>query len=244
MVLFTSIIAAVTAIVLFRQMWLGMLDYIRYGEAIPCRSSCGLRFRRRSSLGAALRGGLAYGGRVLARRPRAGEPAPASAPAADWPWKSTSRSGWRGCARLLLIVVRVPIAYSMILIGIGGTAFLSGPALLNHLKAFPYSTFSIYDLSVIPMFVLMGGLASRSGLPRSFPRGKRLDRPLPRRCRDGGGRRLRRLRRGLRLLAGDCLHDGAGGAAGAPPLRYSPALATGTSPPAAPSASSSRPRWC
>jgi TRAP-type C4-dicarboxylate transport system permease small subunit len=34
MVLFTSIIVAVTAIVLFRQMWLGMLDYIQYGEAM------------------------------------------------------------------------------------------------------------------------------------------------------------------------------------------------------------------
>jgi TRAP-type C4-dicarboxylate transport system permease small subunit len=34
MVLLASIIAAVTALVLFRQMWLGMLDYIQYGEAM------------------------------------------------------------------------------------------------------------------------------------------------------------------------------------------------------------------
>jgi TRAP-type C4-dicarboxylate transport system permease small subunit len=34
MVLIASLIAAAAAAVLFRQMWLGMLDYIRYGEAM------------------------------------------------------------------------------------------------------------------------------------------------------------------------------------------------------------------
>jgi TRAP-type C4-dicarboxylate transport system permease small subunit len=34
MVLLASLIAAITAAVLFRQMWLGMLDYIQYGEAM------------------------------------------------------------------------------------------------------------------------------------------------------------------------------------------------------------------
>jgi TRAP-type C4-dicarboxylate transport system permease small subunit len=34
MVLLASLIAALVAVVLFRQMWLGMLDYIRYGEAM------------------------------------------------------------------------------------------------------------------------------------------------------------------------------------------------------------------
>jgi TRAP-type C4-dicarboxylate transport system permease small subunit len=34
MILLASVIAAVTAAVLFRQMWLGMLDYIQYGEAM------------------------------------------------------------------------------------------------------------------------------------------------------------------------------------------------------------------
>jgi TRAP-type C4-dicarboxylate transport system permease small subunit len=34
MILVASLIAAATAIVLFRQMWFGMLDYIRYGEAM------------------------------------------------------------------------------------------------------------------------------------------------------------------------------------------------------------------
>ncbi len=68
-----------------------------------------------------------------------------------------------------LIIVRAPIAYAMILAGIAGTSAISGPAvLLNQLKDLAYAQFSNYDLSVLPMFVLMGGLASRCGLSRDL----------------------------------------------------------------------------
>ena len=68
-----------------------------------------------------------------------------------------------------LIVVRVPIAYTMILVGFAGTSLVSGPAiLLNQLKDLAYAQFSNYDLSVLPMFILMGGLASRCGLSRDL----------------------------------------------------------------------------
>ncbi|WP_011581816.1 MULTISPECIES: TRAP transporter large permease subunit [Chelativorans] len=64
-----------------------------------------------------------------------------------------------------LIVVRVPIAYTMLLVGIGGVAIQSGPFIvLNQLKDLAYAQFANYDLSVLPMFLLMGGLAARSGL--------------------------------------------------------------------------------
>ena len=70
------------------------------------------------------------------------------------------------------IAVRVPIAYTMILVGIIGTTIQSGPAIvLNQLKDLAYAQFSIYDLSVLPMFILMGGLASRCGLSRDLFRG-------------------------------------------------------------------------
>ncbi|WP_311028017.1 TRAP transporter large permease [Mesorhizobium koreense] len=73
---------------------------------------------------------------------------------------------------LALIAVRVPIAYTMILVGIIGTTIQSGPAIvLNQLKDLAYAQFSIYDLSVLPMFILMGGLASRCGLSRDLFRG-------------------------------------------------------------------------
>ena len=64
-----------------------------------------------------------------------------------------------------LIAIRMPIAYAMILVGGVGIAFVDGPALvLNQLKTLAYGQFSIYDLSVVPMFVLMGALAGKAGL--------------------------------------------------------------------------------
>jgi len=72
-------------------------------------------------------------------------------------------------ALIALIAIRVPIAHAMILVGAIGIAVLSGPAiLLSQLKTLAYSQFSIYDLSVLPMFVLMGNIASRAGLSRDL----------------------------------------------------------------------------
>ena len=72
-------------------------------------------------------------------------------------------------ALIALIAVRVPIAHAMLLVGATGIAVLSGPAiLLSQLKTLVYSQFSIYDLSVLPMFVLMGNIASRAGLSRDL----------------------------------------------------------------------------
>ncbi len=79
-------------------------------------------------------------------------------------------TGLIGLAVLVaLIAIRVPIAHAMILVGATGIALLSGPGiLLSQLKTLVYSQFSIYDLSVLPMFVLMGNIASRSGLSRDL----------------------------------------------------------------------------
>ena len=68
-----------------------------------------------------------------------------------------------------LIAIRVPIAYAMILVGGIGTMILSDPRIfLAQLKNLAYSQFSIYDLSVLPMFVLMGNIASHAGLSRDL----------------------------------------------------------------------------
>jgi tripartite ATP-independent transporter DctM subunit len=75
-------------------------------------------------------------------------------------------------ALLALIVVRVPIAYTMILVGAIGAAIESGPdVVLYQLKDLAYSQFANYDLSVLPMFILMGSLAARCGLSRDLFRG-------------------------------------------------------------------------
>jgi tripartite ATP-independent transporter DctM subunit len=73
---------------------------------------------------------------------------------------------------IILIAIRIPIAYSMILVGGVGTMMLNGPALVfSQLKTLAYGQFSIYDLSVVPMFVLMGAIASKTGLSQALFRG-------------------------------------------------------------------------
>src|SRR4030095_8435844 len=60
----------------------------------------------------------------------------------------------------------------MILVGLVGTSILSGPAIVfSQLKDLAYSQFSNYDLTVLPMFILMGGLAYRCGLSYALFRG-------------------------------------------------------------------------
>lgn len=75
-------------------------------------------------------------------------------------------------ALIILIAIRMPIAYAMILVGGIGTMLLNGPALVfSQLKTLAYGQFSIYDLSVVPMFVLMGAIASKTGLSQALFRG-------------------------------------------------------------------------
>lgn len=72
-------------------------------------------------------------------------------------------------ALIALIAIRIPIAYSMILVGGVGVTVLNGPAIfMSQLKDLAYVQFSIYDLSVVPMFVLMGNLSSQAGLSREL----------------------------------------------------------------------------
>jgi tripartite ATP-independent transporter DctM subunit len=68
-----------------------------------------------------------------------------------------------------LIALRMPIAYAMILVGGGGVTWLNGPDIfMNQLKTLAYGQFSIYDLTVVPMFVLMGAIATRAGLSQDL----------------------------------------------------------------------------
>ena len=71
-----------------------------------------------------------------------------------------------------LIAIRVPIAYAMILVGGLGIVYVNGPTLLmSQFKTLGWGVFSNYGLSVVPMFVLMGALASRAGLSQDLFRG-------------------------------------------------------------------------
>lgn len=67
---------------------------------------------------------------------------------------------------LILIFLRMPIGLAMLVVGLGGTAWVSGGSLivLAKLKGETYSTFSSYSLSIVPLFLLMGQFATLGGM--------------------------------------------------------------------------------
>ena len=75
-----------------------------------------------------------------------------------------------GIAILLsLLALRIPVAVAMLLVGMGGYVAIAGwMPLLNYAKSAPYWRFASYDLSIIPMFLLMGQFAGKAGLSRAL----------------------------------------------------------------------------
>ena len=73
---------------------------------------------------------------------------------------------------LALLAVRVPIGVAMLAVGVGGFIWIQGlTPLLSFLKTTPFETFSTYSFSVIPLFLLMGNVASSTGLSARLFRG-------------------------------------------------------------------------
>jgi len=70
---------------------------------------------------------------------------------------------------LLLLAARMHIGMAMLLSGSIGYAFVAGvDPLLNHFKHGAFARFSVYDLSVVPLFLLMGQFATHGGLSRAL----------------------------------------------------------------------------
>ena len=68
-----------------------------------------------------------------------------------------------------LMAIRVPIAVAMFAAGLLGYLVMAGwNPVVSHLKTYAYARFSSYDLSVIPLFLLMGQFATQGGLSRSL----------------------------------------------------------------------------
>jgi tripartite ATP-independent transporter DctM subunit len=66
---------------------------------------------------------------------------------------------------LLLLGLRVPIGVAMLAVGAGGFIWIQGLGpFLSFLKTTPFETFSSYSFSVVPLFLLMGNVASKSSL--------------------------------------------------------------------------------
>lgn len=83
-------------------------------------------------------------------------------------------------AMLVLLVLRIPVALAMLMVGIGGNyalsqavTFLKFAPYLKQFKTNFFSSVANYDLSVVPLFILMGYLASETGMSRDLFQGMR-----------------------------------------------------------------------
>ena len=75
-----------------------------------------------------------------------------------------------GFAALMgMLAIRIPIGVAMIVVGMGGFALVVSPdTLMNVLKTQMFYQFLNYDLSVIPLFLLMGQFAAKAGLSQAL----------------------------------------------------------------------------
>jgi C4-dicarboxylate transporter, DctM subunit len=70
---------------------------------------------------------------------------------------------------LVLMAIRTPIAVSMFIAGTTGYILQAGwLPLANFLNAQAFARFASYDLSVIPLFILMGNFATQGGISRAL----------------------------------------------------------------------------
>jgi C4-dicarboxylate transporter DctM subunit len=70
---------------------------------------------------------------------------------------------------LLFMAVRLPIAISMFLAGSIGYIYQAGlPPFLNFVNTQTFARFAGYDLSVIPLFILMGNFATKGGISKAL----------------------------------------------------------------------------
>lgn len=83
---------------------------------------------------------------------------------------SAATIGILGIAALfLLLALRMPVAIALMVVGTAGIAVLNGTdAALATLSAEAFEFATTYDLMVIPLFVLMGNLATVSGMSRDL----------------------------------------------------------------------------
>jgi C4-dicarboxylate transporter DctM subunit len=72
-------------------------------------------------------------------------------------------------ALLVVLFLRVPIGVALALVGVCGYAAIDGwRKALTVLGSVPFELASAYSLSVVPLFILMGAVASRAGMSREL----------------------------------------------------------------------------
>ena len=83
---------------------------------------------------------------------------------------SVEAIGFIGVAILLIaILVRIPIGLALSSVGLLGYAWADGlPKALKMFGTIPFELASAYSLSVVPLFILMGAVASRANMSREL----------------------------------------------------------------------------
>jgi len=72
-------------------------------------------------------------------------------------------------ALFAMLALGTPVAIALLIVGFVGTILLSGfQAAAYTLSGQVFATVTIYELSIIPLFILMGNLASAAGLSRDL----------------------------------------------------------------------------
>ena len=72
---------------------------------------------------------------------------------------------WGFAAMIGLLALGIPVAYAIGTVAILGILYAVGPVfLLSTIQSLPYAFASDYNFVVVPLFVLMGALASRAGM--------------------------------------------------------------------------------
>ncbi|NVK35117.1 MAG: TRAP transporter large permease [Rhodobacteraceae bacterium] len=135
----------------------------------------------------------------------------------------------------VLLALRMPVGLAMLVVGIGGTYVLSlmvsyvrfGPY-LKQFKSLLWSNLASYELSVVPLFVLMGFLSSQANLSSDLFRGMNA---LMGRFRGGVAMSAIAACAGFGAVCGSSLATASTMGRIALPelqkLRYAPSLATG-----------------
>lgn len=77
---------------------------------------------------------------------------------------------WSFPVMLVLIFLRMPIGLAMLTVGVAGNYLItkSFNPTLALFKTLPFSTFSSYTLSIVPLFLLMGQFASLGGISQQL----------------------------------------------------------------------------
>ncbi len=78
--------------------------------------------------------------------------------------------GLTGIAILfILLFMRLPVGYAMILVGFGGTWAITGfGGAFGVLKTTPYASIASYSFSVVPLFILLGEFAFQGGMTKKL----------------------------------------------------------------------------